>query len=97
MTAFAVSGIRIAAVASAVPQAVRSPLDEASSFPQENIEKHARATGVGERHVARSLCASDLGAAAAENALSALGWARNSVDLLIFVTQTPDHRLPANA
>jgi 3-oxoacyl-[acyl-carrier-protein] synthase-3 len=97
MTTFAVSGVRMAGVASAIPQAVRTPSDEAATFPNDNIDKLAQSTGVLERHVAHRLCASDLGEAAARRALAALEWKPETVDLLVFVTQTPDYRLPANA
>ncbi len=97
MTAFSLSGIRIAGIGSAVPRAVRTPQDEANLFLGDNIDKLAQSTGVQQRHTARQLCASDLGTAAAKSVLSALAWAEDGIDLLVFVTQTPDHRLPANA
>ena len=43
------------------------------------------------------MCTSDLCFAAADRLLSDLGWPRDSVDALIFVSQTPDYRLPATA
>jgi 3-oxoacyl-[acyl-carrier-protein] synthase-3 len=97
MTTFSVSGVRMAGVASAIPKAVRTPADEAATFPNDNIEKLALSTGILERHVARTLCASDLGEAAARRVLEALDWKPETVDLLVFVTQTPDHQSPANA
>jgi 3-oxoacyl-[acyl-carrier-protein] synthase-3 len=97
MTAFAVSGVRMAGLASAIPKAIRTLADEAPLFPNDNIEKLAQSTGVMERHTASRLCASDLGEAAAKRVLEALAWKPDSIDLLVFVTQTPDHRLPANA
>lgn len=97
MTTFKVSGVRITGVASAVPKPLRVARDEAGQFPGDNIDKIAQSTGVGERHVSAKLCASDLGEAAARRMLSALDWDPKSVDLLVFVTQTPDHKLPANA
>lgn len=97
MTTFKVSGVRIAGVASAVPKPARVARDEAAQFPGDDIEKIAQSTGVGERHVSAKLCASDLGEAAARTILSALDWDPKSVDMLVFVTQTPDYKLPANA
>ncbi|MFZ6646246.1 ketoacyl-ACP synthase III [Undibacterium sp. TJN25] len=41
--------------------------------------------------------AADLCQSSAEALLNDLGWSRDSVDALIFVTQTPDYRLPATA
>jgi 3-oxoacyl-[acyl-carrier-protein] synthase-3 len=97
MTTFKLSRVRIAGVGSAVPKAMRVASDEAESFPGANIEKLAASTGVVERHVSPKLCASDLGEAAAKRVLEALGWDPKTVDVLIFVTQMPDYRLPANA
>jgi 3-oxoacyl-[acyl-carrier-protein] synthase-3 len=97
VTSFAVRGVRLAGAAGAVPEAVRVPADEAPFFPSDNIAKLAQSTGVMERHIAIRLCASDLGEAAARRVLEALNWKPDTIDLLIFVTQTPDHRLPANA
>ena len=39
MTSFAVRGVRMAGVASAVPETVRTPADEAVRFPNDNIDK----------------------------------------------------------
>lgn len=97
MTTFSVSGVRMAGVASAIPAAMRTPADEAATFPNDNIEKLAQSTGVIERHTTSWLCASDLGEAAARRMLEALDWKPETIDLLVFVTQTPDYRLPANA
>lgn len=55
-------------------------------------------TGIESRRVAPpDLCASDLCADAAERLLAALRWDKNSVNALIFLSQTPDHVLPATA
>lgn len=97
MTTFSVSRVRIAGVASAVPSTVRTQRDEQATFPNDNVDKIAASTGVMERHLSEKLCASDLGEAAANEVLSALNWERGSVDALVFVTQSADYRLPANA
>ncbi|MGI4795992.1 MAG: 3-oxoacyl-ACP synthase III family protein [Janthinobacterium lividum] len=55
-------------------------------------------TGVGARYWADvSQTAGDLCFDAAERLLTRLEWARDSVDALIFVTQTPDQRMPATS
>jgi 3-oxoacyl-[acyl-carrier-protein] synthase-3 len=40
---------------------------------------------------------SDLAQAAAERLLEAVGWAREEIDALIVVTQSPDYPIPATA
>lgn len=97
MTEFSISGIRVLGVASAFPEKFRTAQDEAPSFPDTNVDKIAQSIGVTRRHTAHQLTASDLGAAAAARLLSALDWQGDAVDLLVFVTQTADYRLPANA
>lgn len=55
-------------------------------------------TGIRSRRVAPShLCASDMCADAASRLLSELGWSRDSVDAVIFVSQSQDYFLPATA
>jgi 3-oxoacyl-[acyl-carrier-protein] synthase-3 len=97
MTAFRVSGVRIAGVANAVPKRFRTVRDEAGQFPGENIDKIGVATGVATRHVSETLRAVDLGEVAIRQVLSALDWEPASVDMLMVVTQTPDYWLPANS
>jgi 3-oxoacyl-[acyl-carrier-protein] synthase-3 len=97
MTTFSISGVRIAGVASAVPRKVRTAKDEAPNFPGENIEKLAQSTGVVERHISKTLFPSDLGEAAARGIMSAMQWDKDSIDVLVFITQSSDYRLPGNA
>lgn len=95
MASSKVSGVRIAGIASAVPERTRTAAED---MGEENAERISRTLGVRQRHIASSgLCASDLCHAAAERLLEELGWSRSSVDLLIFVSQTPDYRLPATS
>jgi len=47
--------------------------------------------------VAQQTCASDLCFAAAERLLADLSWLRESVNILVFVSQTPDYVLPATS
>lgn len=55
-------------------------------------------TGIENRRVAPPyICASDLCADAAERLLASLGWKKDSIEALIFVSQTPDYILPATA
>ena len=91
-------GIRIAGIAASVPEDIRTVEDEAALFGLEEMEKTAKSIGVRSRHIAPPhLCTSDLCHHAATKLLDELGWARDSVDGLIFVTQSPDYELPATA
>ena len=92
------SGLRIAGIASAVPEGVRTREDLAAVFGDAEAQKISDAVGVRSRFVTEgALCTSDLCQAAATRLLDELEWDRNSIDLLIFVSQTPDYILPATS
>src|SRR5690606_10788862 len=67
-------------------------------FGEEVAQKINKTTGVLTRHIApESVCASDLCEAAARQLMQDLNWIAESVGLVVFVSQTPDYRLPATA
>ncbi len=90
-------GARIAGVVTCIPPKI---LDN-SYFEEQfggGVAEVTKMTGVLTRHrAADNVTTSDLCEAAAERLLETLGWDRESVDGLIFVTQSPDYRLPATA
>lgn len=91
-------GVRIRGVASAVPDRVVSFAEVAAVFGEAETEKIASTTGIRERRMAPAgICTSDLCIAAADELLARTGVARDSIDALILVTQTPDYVLPATA
>lgn len=56
------------------------------------------AVGIERRRVAdKDVCTSDLCYEAAEHLLDKLKWAKEDVELLVFVSQTPDYRMPATS
>lgn len=92
-----VTGSRIAGVVSCVPGRVvdNAPFHARFGDKAADIEKM---TGVRARRWSdEATTTADLCQRAAETLLDRLGWERNSVDALFFVTQTPDYRLPATA
>ena len=93
-----VRGVRIRGVASAVPDRIITSADEAAVFGETEMEKIASTTGIRERRVApEGICTSDLCVAAADTLFERTGIARDSIDAIILVTQTPDYVLPATA
>ena len=93
-----VSGVRIAGIASAVPNSWRTTADDAVTFGEAESAKISQKTGVRRRCVAADgLLASDLCFAAAARLMQDLNWTRESIRTLIFVTQTPDYVLPATS
>lgn len=97
MSVFALPNVRLLGVATAVP-ARRAPIEPSQMVGPDDLNKIIAATGVKSRHVAASeVCASDLCAGAARRLMEKLGWEASSVDLILFVSQTPDFVMPATA
>lgn len=94
------NNVQIAGIAAGVPKNVRSNL-----HPQKGDivsteyapEDFVATTGVKERHVSETLCTSDLCYGAAEKLIADLGWDKNEIEALIFVSQTADYFLPSTA
>lgn len=89
--------VAVVGIAAAVPGRV---IDNKTNpdFPVDEVEKIIVSTGVKSRRVVdRGLCTSDLCYAAAEKLLNELACDREQIDLLLFVSQTPDYILPATA
>lgn len=90
-------GVRLAGLAASVPAAVELVAESGYGTP-ETRARFVRSTGIeARRRAPPEQFASDLAHAAAERLLEGLGWARDSLDALIFVTQTPDFISPATA
>jgi 3-oxoacyl-[acyl-carrier-protein] synthase-3 len=82
----------------AVPRQRSNFADEVPAEDRAEIEKVAALIGVDERRVAPDgITTADMCLAAAETLLAKLGWERDSIDALVYVTQGPDYLLPATA
>lgn len=93
-----INGIALRGIVSALPSGVEDVTDLAARFGADQAERIATATGIRRRHIAApGQCMSDLAVPAARHLLNGLDWAGDSIDILICVTQTPDHPLPATA
>jgi len=94
----ALSGVHLAGITSVVPERIVTSADDARIFGEALAKRISDATGVMQRYVvSNNTCTSDLAYAAAEELLTSLAWRRDSIDTLIFVSQTPDYVLPASA
>lgn len=88
----------VRAIDYALPEKVLSTRQLAEEFPDWSVEKIDEKTGIRDRHIARpGECASDLGFTAAEALFQSRGCPRESIDFLLFCTQSPDHFLPTTA
>jgi 3-oxoacyl-[acyl-carrier-protein] synthase-3 len=89
---------RIRAICSSVPERLFDNLNETTAFDRKDVEKVVKLAGVRTRHMASDqICSSDLCVAAAKRVLERLDWDPQTVDALIFVTQSQDYLLPSTA
>ena len=92
------NNIGISSLAAAVPANVIDNYACTEHFPAEVVKEVVDKVGVYERRFAPAdMCASDLCFAAAEKLISDQQINREEIDLLIFVSQTADYRMPATS
>ena len=95
---YAVEGVALRGIVSAAPKRVVDNTAFEQRFGAEAVADVVKMIGVEQRRIADpSQTTGDLCFEAAKVLLDRLGWAPDSVDGLIFVSQTPDYRLPATA
>lgn len=92
-----INNVRIAGLSGGVPSSITNNTAGISSTSDYDARAFIETTGVAERRTSPVLTASDLCYEAAERLLQDLKWDKNEVDILIFVTQTPDYCVPATA
>lgn len=98
MATFKIENVRIAGVSACVPEKKLENKDSQLFESEEEKLKYIETVGVDTRHVTdEKTCSSDLCHAAAERLLNDLGWNKEDIDCLVFVTQTPDYKYPASA
>lgn len=95
---YALSGVALRGVVCAVPGAPVPNAVIAETLGDQAVADVVKMIGVETRHwSAPDQTTADLCFAAARHLLQKLDWDPGSVDAVIFVTQTPDHPLPASA
>jgi 3-oxoacyl-[acyl-carrier-protein] synthase-3 len=91
-------GIGIAAMAAAVPRRIIKNYEYTDHFPAEEVKDVVDKIGIFERRFAdENTCSSDLCFAAAEKLIEETKIDRSEIDLLVFLSQTPDYRMPATS
>lgn len=91
-------GIGITAMAGAVPKQVINNYEYTDFFPADQVKDVVDKVGVFERRFAdNETCSSDLCFAAAEKLIADNIIDKNEIDLLVFLSQTPDYRMPATS
>lgn len=90
--------VGITGISAAVPSAVINNYQYTQYFPAEDVKEIVDKIGVKERRFAGpDMCSSDLCFAAAEKLLSDMQISREDIGLLVFLSQTPDYRMPATS
>ncbi len=92
------NGVGITAMSAAVPRRIIKNYEYTQYFPAEQVKEVVDKIGINERRFAdESTCSSDLCYAAAEKLLADNNINRSEIDLLVFISQTPDYRMPATS
>lgn len=91
-----VNNVEVVGMAAAVPSNIEENIDIYRKW--EGYDSFVATTGI-ERHrkSVPSVCTSDLCQTAAEKLIAELEWEKESIDVLVFVSQTPDYILPATS
>jgi len=98
MGLFTFRNVGITGMAAAVPVKVINNYEYDLYFDKEDIKEIVEKIGVKERRFTDdNTCSSDLCYAAADRLLTDMNIDRESIDLLIFISQTPDYRMPATS
>ena len=92
------NNVGIVGVAACVPKNVSRNADLTDLIPSEEIQKTINNIGIIEkRFVDKGVTPSDLCFKAADKLLSDLNIDRSTIDVLIFMSQLPDHKIPATS
>lgn len=98
MAILSFKGIGITAMAGAVPKQVINNYEYTEFFPADQVKEVVDKVGVFERRFADSeTCSSDLCFAAAQKLFADNDIDRDEIDLLVFISQTQDYRMPATS
>lgn len=92
------NGVGITAMAAAVPHTVIDNYKYTQYFPEDQVKEVVDKIGIYQRRFADDkTCSSDLCFAAAEKLIADNNINREEIDLLVFISQTPDYRMPATS
>ena len=91
-------GVGIAAMSAAVPKRVIKNREYTEVFSKEEANEIVDKVGIEERRFADdNTCSSDLCFAAAEKLFADNNVNKEDIELLVFISQTPDYRMPATS
>lgn len=92
------SNVGIIAMAAAIPKRIINNYEYTTYFPEDQVKEVVDKIGIFERRfVDENTTSSDLCFAAAEKLIIDNQIVREEIDLLVFISQTPDYRMPATS
>jgi len=98
MAILSFENVGIRSIAACVPSKVEHNEELIKFLTRDEVEKTINTIGIRKRRYADNhVCASDLCYRAADKLLNNLNIDRDSIDILIFLSQTPDYKMPATA
>lgn len=90
--------VGLRAISACVPKRVSSNYDLINLMSNEDVEKTVNSIGIKEKRIAETdVCSSDLCFKAAEKLLNDNQIDRSTIDMLLFLSQTPDYIIPATS
>jgi len=90
--------VYIKAISYYLPETVVTNEELIKEFPEWSVEKIVNKVGIDQRHIAKANeTSADLATKAAEKLFAEHGIDKNSVDFILFCTQSPDYFLPTSA
>lgn len=91
-------GVGVSAMVGAVPHTIIKNYEYTQYFPADQVKEVVDKVGIYERRFAdENTCSSDLCYAAAERLILENDIDRSEIDLLVFISQTPDYKMPATS
>lgn len=97
MVSSVMSNVTLKGVATCVPPTIVDNQKD-NNFDAKEVKKIVAMAGIKRRRVVdANTCSSDLCRISALQLMDSLGWSPDSIDALIFVTQTPDYFIPSTS
>lgn len=95
MSKLTVNNVKIVGMSACVPETVEENLTLPIFKNEEEARKVIVSTGIERKHIVQpGTTASDLTVVATEKLIKALGWVKDSIDLLVYVCQSRDYLAP---
>ncbi len=97
MALFSVHNVELVGMSASVPK-TKAHNATSKLFDQQEAAQFVQTTGINTRRISGSaLSSADLCTAAAQKLLKDINWEASEIEVLVFVTQTPDQPIPGTA